>query len=760
MAAFSKVFETLKSLPVAGAAPHVVQSLQQNNVTVLAAPTGSGKSMLVPAMLADATDEQVVVLVPRRFLATDAAKNVAAMAHTELGNEVGFAIGQMAGEQSRFSDKTKLLFVTYGYAISSGLINTAKHIVLDEVHEAAEDISLARAILHERKKADPDLRLLEMSATVNAADQAGYWEGVARTAVHQVKGSTLSYDERQQNPGDDRTIAQTAGDLIEKEDRKGIAVFCPGIKEVERTAEELEAEFQRRGIKQVEVVTITGSSDEDERNQARLPPKPGWRKVIVGTNVIESGVNLRWVDSGISDGYGKIPYDRPDTGAEALMLEDLPQWRIVQQRGRINRDPAYTGFDKGIFILHANKTMDARAQQTTPELERRSLTRIAFHAAALGYQPETLHFDANIPPARWNEAKEDLIRLGLVKEDWTLTKDGEYVSRLPLSPETGAMLCEARRIDIAAIRSGDAALRARSKLLPDAIIVAALIEQGGIREDYRRPHRKDGNSDVHGGSDVIDSMKAYLELAKKPQAETLSHTAEIIASNDPKRLQELQYAREDLQIYCTDKKLNVNYTSFRDTLMLVNQIKSRVKDQKEVRSLPHAFDQQRYNDLKQVIMHGSVHRLFELQPITDEQHITYRDLWRDYGGRKNLKGDPYSGYEVNRFSILKGAQQTSLTPLVVGTLRELPARKGDDPETILDQVTSVPTDVFLRWAADHHPQLLDNMRKEDQTLTARYAGRATFSLPVDKKTSKLLEQENIDSWADSVKQGNGGYHRR
>jgi len=160
MADFQALRDTLTALPVYGIIDDVVRDVRAGRVTVVAASTGSGKSMLLPSALADAGDEQVVVLVPRRFLATDAAYNVAELSHVPIGDQVGYALGQMDGESSQRSAQTRLLYCTYGYALSSGLINKARMLVLDEVHEADEYISLARAILRERKTRDPHLQLL------------------------------------------------------------------------------------------------------------------------------------------------------------------------------------------------------------------------------------------------------------------------------------------------------------------------------------------------------------------------------------------------------------------------------------------------------------------------------------------------------------------------------------------------------------------------------------------------------------------------
>ncbi len=765
MAHFSKVSETLKDLPVAKVAGDVVASVMAGKATVLAAPTGSGKSMMVPAQLADAANEQVVVLVPRRFLAIDAASNVANMAGSPLGTDVGYAVGEMSGEKSRFSPNTKLLFVTYGYAISSGLINRAQNIVLDEVHEAAEDISLARAILYGRKKNDPALRLLEMSATVDASRQAGYWKPIADTQVHTVAGQTLACEERRQTPGKDgSSIAQTAVDLIKNEQRKGIAVFCSGIKDVEKNVDELQQKVKAAGLTHVEVAQIYGGTPADERNKARANPKPGGAKILVGTNVIESGVNLRWLDAGISDGLGKIPYDRHDTGAAALVQEHLPQWRVVQQRGRINRDPAETGFDSGIFILHSNKEMEHRPQQATPELERRALTNIGFRAAALGHAPDALNFDVKITAERWQEAKADLLRLGLIHEDWTLTDDGAYVARLPLSPETGAMLCEARRMDVANARSNDATARKSPKLLGEAIMMAALVEHGNLRENYQRGHGFEGKSDIHGGSDVLDGLKAYRQLEASPVARILADAPNILATGDTDRIAVLEPARAKLKELCAP--LNVSYSDFTDTMALVNEIRDRHPDKKSIAVDKGPIDTTRYPALKRVLLNGHVNRLFQLE-AAGEGAPTYRDLLRDVGRRTRQDGARFHGYGISETSVLQGAQRSSLTPFVVGVLREFPNRSGE-PRTLIDQPTSIPAEVFLEWAAEHEPPLIDKLGDaQGNELTARYAGRASFALALPKRSpsvaldvEKLRASASETRWEETVAGSSGATRQR
>ncbi len=479
---FAKVAEKLKDLPVNAVAADVVQTVKEGKVTILTAETGSGKTLLANAELADHTDDQVVVLVPRRFLAMNAAEAIAELGELELGKEVGFAIGSQGKDESKFSPDTKLLFATYGYAISSGLIDTAKTVVADEVHEAGADTSLARAILHRRLQSDPDLRVVEMSATLDAEKQASYWRDITDVAMHHAEGRAFDCEQRYVHPSESDGLHNYIVNLLINEDRNGIAVFRPGVGEVESTAEKVRTQLDQMGRSDIEVAYIYGDMSAEERAEALAPPKNGTKKVLVGTNVIESGMNIPWLDTGVSDGKGRIPYYR-DNGAEALLLEDLPQWRLVQQEGRVKR------FTEGLYVLIAEFDRDDRVLQQPPEVERISLNGLCLAAASYGIDPTELKFDGKVRMDRLAEAHEDLKRLGLITDGWNLTDKGEFVRRLPLGPEAGSLVYEAP-----------------AETRDYAIQLAAVLDMGGLRADYKEGHGRDDTSDV------FDGLKAFRDL--------------------------------------------------------------------------------------------------------------------------------------------------------------------------------------------------------------------------------------------------------
>ena len=475
---FERLFESLRDLPVAEIAVDVAQSVMSGKVTTLFSATGSGKTLYQTAKLADLCGEQVLVLVPRRFLAINAAETVAELAGCEVGTCVGYAVGAQSGDRSSYNSDTKLLFATNGYAIASGLIHTAMRIVLDEVHETSMDLSIIRALLHRRIQNGEAVELLEMSATMDERQQAAYWSTIAQTKVFTIDGRTFDCEIRHRPAG---RPAEEVMALIE-EGRQGILVFRPGVGEVKETAEEIQRLAEAASLS-IEVSQIYGDMSYLDRRNATATPQDGVVKVLVGTNVIESGANIPWLDAGVSCGTGKENSVRIETGATYLQLIDLPRWRLQQQEGRVKR------FRPGVFVLCAPLSHQERQQASRPEIERLALTDLVMHCSSFGLRTHELTFDYAPNPMMVMEAEQKLQRLGLINEECQLTSAGQFISGLSVGPETGAMLWHARQVGCL------------GAMLP----LCAVIEVGGLRKDFRFGHSLDH------ASDYLDSLLALRE---------------------------------------------------------------------------------------------------------------------------------------------------------------------------------------------------------------------------------------------------------
>jgi HrpA-like RNA helicase len=485
---FDNLFKKLSDLPVAKIADDVTLSVLSGVATTLSSATGSGKTLFQSAHLASHLDEQLVILVPRRFLAVNAAETVAELCGFEIGKEVGYAIGSQAGDKSCWSKDTKLVFATNGFALASGLILSATALGLDEVHETSMDLSIIRALVRRRMSQGESIKLLEMSATMNAERQAAYWHGVAETKIFEIDGKTYECDVRYRPAG---RVEDEVMNLI-NEGRRGVLVFRPGVGEVNETVEAIES-LAATASMQIEVAKIFGEMGYADRSLAVAAPKDGGVKVLVGTNVVESGVNIPWVDSGATCGTGKENNVRPGTGATFLELIDLPRWRLAQQEGRVKR------FCPGVFVLCSPKSFSERAQASRPEIERLALTELVMHCAGFGLRAHELRFDYAPSFEKILEAELKLQRLGLIDTDCMLTDAGKWITGLPVGPETGAMLWHARE----------------TSCLTAMLPLAAVIEVGGIRKDFHFGHFIDSTSDYLDGLCAFKKVDAASSKGRR-----------------------------------------------------------------------------------------------------------------------------------------------------------------------------------------------------------------------------------------------------
>src|SRR5258708_233848 len=169
----------LQSFPIDSILPQLLDSLRLKPLAVLTAEPGAGKTTgVLPTMARDALfgGKQIWVLEPRRLAAYVAAARVS--------DEDGSQLGHFAGYHFRFeraeNADTRVLFLTEGMFLrrlqGNPSLDGVGAVVLDEFHERSLDADLSLAMVRRLRMTRPDLRLVIMSATLDAqgiADRLG-----------------------------------------------------------------------------------------------------------------------------------------------------------------------------------------------------------------------------------------------------------------------------------------------------------------------------------------------------------------------------------------------------------------------------------------------------------------------------------------------------------------------------------------------------------------------------------------------------------
>lgn len=467
---YAAIKEKLTHLSVSAIADAVAQTYADRKIPIVTSAVASGKTLHLPAACADKLGECVYVVQPTRNLANNAYETlIKVIGDNNASNYVGVMNSTRSGEETKIHPNNKVIFTTVGYALSSGLMTSRVNIIFDEAHESSLEMSLAKAIVHQRIRSRELVRCAILSATIDAENEVDYW-GEDRAVRYHTDGSAYPVEYFENEDIECIHISGAIEYLIKEKKRSGILVFMEGkaeiAEEIELTKKRLSYSRMAEGV-DYEVMVITGESDSSERKAACAAPSTPI-KLLFGTNVLESGISLDWVDSGISSGRTKQL--EVYNGRHQLMSADLPQWRIEQQMGRVAR------FRPGVFILMGEPMAD-RPNLHEPDILRLPLSDLVFKATSIpNVHLRELQFSKNETPRERSisEAIDELKAFEMISEDadgvLSLTEDGSFASSLPIGFKAAAVLAEGKRLDMLGV----------------AIPLAAAIEIGDVRHDRRR----------------------------------------------------------------------------------------------------------------------------------------------------------------------------------------------------------------------------------------------------------------------------------
>jgi ATP-dependent helicase HrpB len=371
-----------RDLPIYELESELVRTVRAGGRLIVQAPTGSGKSTQIPQMLLKhglaGEKGEIVVLQPRRLAARMLAKRVAEEAGTNLGEVVGYQIRL----ESRVSARTRIRFVTEGILLRQMAFDPALRgiaaVIFDEFHERHlyGDISLARA-LQIQQAARPDLKLIVMSATLDAGALRGYLQpcevlvSQGRSFPVRIEYLPKAVNFESDPPWDvavaecERAAGQTGGDML---------VFMPGAYEIGRTIQAIQGS---RALRDFVALPLHGELPPDQ--QDRAVARQSARKIIVSTNVAETSLTIDGVTAVIDSGLARIARFDPHRGINTLLVEKISAASADQRAGRAGRTAP------GVCVrLWTEREHVQRAPQELPEVKRLDLSEVVLTLKAAG----------------------------------------------------------------------------------------------------------------------------------------------------------------------------------------------------------------------------------------------------------------------------------------------------------------------------------------------------------------------------------------
>lgn len=459
--------------------------------------------------------------------------------------------------EANTSRETRLVYATTGIVMrmleGSNDLQEVTHLVLDEVHERTIDSDFLLIVLKKLLVRRKDLKVVLMSATVDADRFSAYLGGApvlnvpGRTFPVQVKyiedaieltGYTPADsepdkmvdldDDPAENEGENiksdiskslvdyssrtrstlaqideyriefdlilQLIAQIAVNDQLQNYSKAILVFLPGIAEIRTLNDMLLGD--PRFAKDWLVYPLHSTIATEDQESAFLVPPPGIRKIVLATNIAETGITIPDVTCVIDT--GKHREMRFDERRQLSRLIDtfISRANAKQRRGRAGRVQEGLCFHMFTKFRHDQLMSD----QQTPEMLRLSLQDLAIRVkiCKIGGIEETLG-DALDPPSAKNirRAVDALVDVRALTQAEELTPLGNQLARLPLDVFLGKLIlygvifkCLDMAITVAAILSSKS---------PFSAPFGQRTQADNARMAFRR-----------GDSDLLTIYNAYL----------------------------------------------------------------------------------------------------------------------------------------------------------------------------------------------------------------------------------------------------------
>ncbi|MEV7500886.1 ATP-dependent helicase HrpB [Streptomyces sp. NPDC093018] len=438
-------YDALDALPVRAALPALTDALAADGAAVLVAPPGTGKTTLVPLVLAglvgDGPARRVVVAEPRRIAARAAARRMAWLLGERPGESVGFTV---RGERA-VGRRTRVEVVTTGVLLQrlqrDQELAGVDVVVLDECHERHLDADTVAAFLWDVRQAlRPELRLVAASATTDAQGWARLLGGApvveAAGTAHPVEVVWAPPARPVRPPHGmrvDPVLLAHVASVVRRAlaERDGdVLCFLPGVGEIARVAAQLDAPAG------IEVLQVHGRAPAAVQEAVLSVGER--RRVVLTTSVAESSLTVPGVRVVVDSGLAREPRVDHARGLSGLTTVRASRAAGRQRAGRAGREAP-----GAVYRCWAEAEDGRLPAFPAPEIKVADLTSFALQTACWG-DPDASGLALLDPPpgGAMAAARAALVAVGAVDSAGRATERGVRLSRLGLHPRLGRALLD------------------------------------------------------------------------------------------------------------------------------------------------------------------------------------------------------------------------------------------------------------------------------------------------------------------------------
>lgn len=489
-----------ESLPVSQNVDEISETIKNNQVTIIAGETGSGKTTQIPKIclaLGRGIDGIIGHTQPRRIAARTVATRIAEELSTKLGDSVGYKVrfNDMVDEHSHIKLMTDGILLAEMQ--TDRLLRQYDTLIIDEAHERSLNIDFILGYLKQILPKRPDLKVIITSATI---DPQRFSKHFNDAPIMEVSGRTFPVDilyrplnenrsDSSEEGASQRDDADVISGILDAVDELSdisngdILIFLNGEREIRDTASALE----KANLRHTQILPLYSRLTVKEQNRI-FQPHSG-RNIVLATNVAETSLTVPGIKYVIDPGTARISRYSYRTKVQRLPIEAISQASANQRSGRCGRVSA------GVCIrLYSEEDFLGRPEFTDPEIVRTNLATVILQMLALDLG-DIADFPFVQPPDNRNindgvklleelaaisyrtvSKKHHVNKKSQITKAPALTKVGRLLSKFSIDPRLSKMILTA--IDLGCIEQV-------------LIIVSAL----SIQDPRERPHEKQQAAD-------------------------------------------------------------------------------------------------------------------------------------------------------------------------------------------------------------------------------------------------------------------------
>ncbi|XP_030754425.1 ATP-dependent RNA helicase DHX30-like isoform X2 [Sitophilus oryzae] len=437
-------------LPVSDFKEQFMDLIKSNNCVIVKGQPGCGKSTRIPQYVLeswakDSDDNdlcRIAVTQPRRIAAISLSERVS----DERDEMVGDIVGYQVRLKSQFIPKTgRILYCTTGILLrrlqSDPNLSTFSHVILDEAHERDLNTDLLMNLLKRALQENDKLKVIVMSATIDAETFSQYFNGAP---IFEVPGFAYPVQQNYLDSSkfnNSKTLNMCKGEIPnvvhdeiakvitfihENKPEGAILVFLPGWEDLSKVEKMLSS------LRNATVHILHSKLKDSEQYKIFSKPPRGIRKIILSTNIAETSITIDDVVYVVDSGIHKDQVFDNEKGISVIDKEWISKASVRQRSGRAGRCAPGESYH-----MYTEEKFQTFQDYSTPKILNSSLTKVILDSKTISDMSACDFMNSLITPPEKQaveRAVEELKQLELLDDNEKLTPLGRTLANFQLEP--------------------------------------------------------------------------------------------------------------------------------------------------------------------------------------------------------------------------------------------------------------------------------------------------------------------------------------